>query len=71
MCPPYSNVGTMARTEIYRLRLTERERATLDAAQEAGGFKSLAAFIRHAAERAIAQSEQPQRQSGQSQRDHP
>lgn len=46
----------MARKEIFRLRLTESERAVLDEAKDAGGFPSVAAFIRDAAERQIAQS---------------
>ena len=65
------NVGTMARENIYRLRLNDHERSDLDAMTVLGGFPSVAAFIRDAVERAKLKSQQPLEQSAQSLHDRP
>lgn len=61
----------MARDNVYRLRLTAKERDIIDRATERGGFPSIAAFIRAAAAQALAQSEPLVPQSEQSRHDRP
>ena len=56
----------MAREKFYKLRVTDEEREALDLAAERAGFgKNVSDFVRDAAARAIAQPQQPQRQTEQ------
>lgn len=58
----------MTTAKFYKIRIDDEYRAELEAARVATGQPSVAAFIRSAVQQALAQSQQPPRQTAQSPR---